>query len=342
MQNAFVKAKDRNFELDQTPFTVSGVNCYFLAYCSQPSCEGALAAAKSMGATVVRSWAFLAVDPYTQGQVAFQYCANGVIQVNEGPNGLERLDALIQAAEAADIRLILPLVDYWTTDLGGMQKYVACLQPGKDVTEFYRNTAIRTAYNQWLTAILTRRNTLTGRLYSEEPAIMAWELTNEARCGIAGGRELLLDWANEISSFVKQRDSNHLLALGDEGFFYKQGSGHMYNGSYGVDWNALLGIDSMDFGSFHFYPQKWNYGLDLSSARRWIQDHATAGAAANKPVMLEEYGVQQGTPDRERIYAAWQQMAQDSGVAGSLVWMLGYRAPDTSGYVDDYVIYGAA
>jgi mannan endo-1,4-beta-mannosidase len=37
--------------------------------------------------------------------------------------GLERLDALIAAAEEADLRLILPLVNYWK-DFGGVPQYL--------------------------------------------------------------------------------------------------------------------------------------------------------------------------------------------------------------------------
>ncbi len=342
MRNAFVKTKDTHFELEQERFAVSGVNCYFLAYCSDASRRGALAAAKTMGANVVRCWGFLQADPYKEGQAAFQYFRDGQVQINDGPNGLARLDDLIQAAEEAEIRLILPLVNYWNNSLGGMATYVKWLAPGADVTEFYRNSLTRAAYQRWLEAILTRRNTVTGRLYSEEPAIMAWELTNEARCGREGGRDLLLDWVAAMSNFVKERDSNHLVALGDEGFFYKKGQGHLYDGRYGVDWNALLAMDSMDFGTFHFYPQKWGCGLDLNTAGRWIRDHVSAAAAVNKPALLEEYGIEAGSSNREQTYAAWQQTVRDSGAAGSLLWMLGYRGPDTGGYVDEYVVYGNA
>lgn len=339
MRKAFVKAKGCQFELDKARFDASGVNCYFLAYCSETSRRKALATAKAMGANVVRCWAFLEAEPYSEGQTAFQYCNKGKVEIHEGPNGLERLDDLICAAEEADLRLILPLVNHWG-DLGGMPLYVRWLRPGCEVTEFYRAGAIRAAYQRWVNALLTRRNSVTGRLYSEEPAIMAWELTNEARCAIAGGRELLLDWVEEMSRFVKERDSNHLLALGDEGFFFRKGRGHLYDGSYGLDWKAVLEMNSMDFGTFHFYPQKWACGLELETARGWIQDHAELAATLNKPALMEEYGVAAELSNREWLYGEWQKMVRDSGAAGSLAWMLGDRSPDTAGYVDEYVLYG--
>ena len=340
----FVKTSGTNFEIDG-PTPVSGTNCYFLAYCSDVSRRAALLQAKSQGANVIRCWAFLAVDHFSADQVAFQYVNQAELIVNDGPNGLERLDALILAAEELDIRLILPLVNHWD-DFGGMPSWVKWLESGSDVTAFYRSQKIKDTYMAWLRAILTRRNTLTGRLYSEEPAIMAWELTNEARCCSPGGQNLLRAWVAEMAAFVKDHDSNHLLALGDEGFFYKSGRGHLYDGTYGVDWEANLAITNIDFGTYHFYPQNWGFGDDLGIAARWIGDHAQVGRKLNKPVLMEEFGLKLDTnhvciePQRSDYYRQWAQIVAQTGTAGCLSWMLGLRADDTISYVDPFVMYG--
>ena len=34
----------------------------------------------------------------------------------------------------------------------------------------------------------------------------------------------ITQWASEISAFIKSIDSNHLVAIGDEGFFNDQGN----------------------------------------------------------------------------------------------------------------------
>jgi mannan endo-1,4-beta-mannosidase len=347
MPTCFVTAKDTQFQLNGAAFPVSGVNCYFLAYCNDGSRRQAMTTAKQMGATVIRTWAFWAVEDFVPGGQAFQYFKDGNIVINDGPNGLERLDALIKAAEDLDVKLILPLINYWEA-LGGMPTYVNWLSPGSDVTEFYRAPALRFAYQTWVNQLLTRRNTITGRSYSDEPAIMAWELTNEARCQISGGRELLLDWINEMSAFVKRLDSKHLLALGDEGFFYKKGSGDLYDGSHGVDWAANLAIPDVDFGTYHFYPQVWGHAHDLNFATRWITDHQTVAAGLNKPAVMEEFGLSldninvKSPADRNQWFGRWMQTVRDTGTAGSLLWMLGLNASDTAGYKDPYVIYEPA
>jgi mannan endo-1,4-beta-mannosidase len=302
---SFVRCRGTRFVVGNRPFPAVGVNCYFLARCSELSRRAAMTVAKQMGANVIRTWAF----PDTN---------------------FEQLDALIQAAEDLDLRLILPLINYWP-DFGGMPACLESLDIKEGVAEFYRSTDARFAYRNWVERVLTR--------YSEEPSIMAWELANEPRCETKGGRNLLLDWAAEMSCFVKQLDANHLLALGDEGFF---------GGSHGVDCEAILALGEIDFGTYHFYPQNWGYAAQLDFADKWIADHIAAGAQANKPVLLEEYGLKVSGPsvrspaERDEWFARWLGSVQEMGGAGDLLWMLGGSEADTAGYRDEYTILTAA
>jgi mannan endo-1,4-beta-mannosidase len=347
MPNRFVGRDGTKFSLDGSAFPVVGVNCYFLAYCADASQRAALAAAKQMGANAIRSWAFL--DAAKAGGSAFQYLENGVITVNEGPDGLQRLDAAIRTADELGLKLILPLVNHWK-DFGGMPMYLQWLGLAGDVKKFYESLDARLAYRNWVKQVLTRRNTLTGRLYSEEPSIMAWELTNEARCD--GDRDILLDWVHEMANYVKQLDGNHLVALGDEGFlnggFFARTKGQLYDGRHGTDFAAILDIPEIDFGGYHFYPQDWGHAQDLEFGdHQWVQDHADVGERAGKPVLMEEYGLKVGdalVPDaaaRNPWFARWLKIVKDSGTAGDLLWMLGGKEPDTSGYKDAFVVYQA-
>ena len=255
MAEQFVSRNQTKFSLAGQDFPVAGVNCYFLAYCADLSRRAAMNTAKQMGANAIRTWAFQDAAA-AGGGVAFQYLDNGVIKIDDGPNGLQRLDAVIQTAEQLGLKLILPLVNHWK-DFGGMPMYLKWLGITGDVSQFYSSLDARHAYRSWLEKILTRRNTITGRRYCDEPSIMAWELTNEARCD--GHRDLLLDWAGEMSSFVKQLDNHHLLALGDEGFI-RQGvlrhhGGELYDGRHGTDFAAILDLPDIDFGGEEANPK---------------------------------------------------------------------------------------
>ncbi len=301
---------------------------------------------RAMGANTVRSWGFLNVDNRGSGAVAFQYLSDDKITVDTGPEGLERLDALIASAEANDIRLILPLVNYWN-DLGGMPLYLKWLGIAGGVEQFYRAPASRTAYRNWVEAVITRRNTRTNRFYFEEPAILAWELANEPRCEVPGGRELLLDWIGEMCGFVKSFDRNHLLGVGDEGYLRRAGTQDpMYDGRHGVDAEAFLNFGEIDFGTIHYYPE--STGKPPGFLTTWLQDLAGSGQRANKPMLLEEFGIKLDTraPDpgvrRNEVYAEWLDAADRSGIAGTMLWMAGGTAPDIVGFRDDYTIYSAS
>ncbi len=346
MPNQFVGKDRTKFTLADSTFPVTGVNCYFLAYCAAESRRAAMLTAKEMGANTIRSWAFM--DAEASGGVAFQYLENGAIQIDDGPNGLERLDGVIQTAEELGLKLILPLVNHWK-DFGGMPMYLKWLGVQGDVKKFYEVLEARLAYRNWVQHVLTRRNSLTGRIYADEPSIMAWELTNEARC--EGDRQMLLDWVGEMANFVKQWDSNHLVALGDEGFFreglFSHKRGELYDGRHGTDFAAILDIPGIDFGGYHFYPQDWGHNHDLEFGNQWVKDHADAGQRVGKPVLMEEYGLKLDNalvPDaaaRNSWFAKWLTAVNETGTAGSLLWMLGGSEPDTIGYKDPYVVYKA-
>jgi mannan endo-1,4-beta-mannosidase len=351
MPNVFVCRDGTKFSLNGSPFPIGGVNCYFLAYCAKASRRAAMTTAKQMGANVIRTWAFADnAGPSTPpgSGVAFQYLENGVIKFDDGPDGLERLDDVIQTAEELGLKLILPLVNHWA-DFGGAPMYLKWLGLDGAVKLFYESLDARLAYRNWVRHVLTRRNSLTGRLYADEPSIMAWELTNEARCD--GRRDILLDWVHEMAGLVKKLDGNHLLALGDEGFFNEHhflhaDKGQLYDGRHGTDFAAILDIPEIDFGGYHFYPQDWGYDKDLDFGNQWVTDHAKVGARAGKPVVMEEYGLKVGditVPDpatRNRWFAQWLKTVNETRTAGSLLWMLGGATADTSGYKDNYVVHG--
>jgi mannan endo-1,4-beta-mannosidase len=260
--------------------------------------------------------------------------------VNTGENGLERLDHLIAGAERAGIRLILPLVNHWP-DFGGMDRYVEWFEAASR-DAFYTDPAIRGAYQSYVEQVLTRINTVTGRPYKDEPSILAWELANEPRCDCSDGGAILIEWVGEMSRWIKQNDPNHLLGVGDEGFF----------GKHGVDCAAYLEVPDIDFGTFHLYPQAWKQRDPLNFGLRWIEQHLAAGRSAGKPMLLEEYGMTVGGPrglsstsEREDIYRAWLRAILEHEGAGDLAWMLASTDDETGELYPDYdrfTFYGDA
>jgi len=103
--------------------------------------------------------------------------------------GLARLDLILAKAAQYGIRLILPLSNWWD-EMGGCQWYVDQVlgksTPPKAKELFFTEPKVREAFADYMYAVLTRVNSLTGVAYREDPAVLAWEL--QVRRGRGGSR----------------------------------------------------------------------------------------------------------------------------------------------------------
>nr|CAN71607.1 hypothetical protein VITISV_015565 [Vitis vinifera]CAN71993.1 hypothetical protein VITISV_023481 [Vitis vinifera] len=89
---------------------------------------------------------------------------------------------------------------------------------------------------------------------------MAWELINEPRCQVDYSGKTLNGWIQEMASFVKSIDSNHLLTVGMEGFYGdSMPEKKAINPGYqvGTDFISNHLIKEIDFSTIHAYPDIW-------------------------------------------------------------------------------------
>ncbi|EGN99844.1 glycoside hydrolase family 5 protein [Serpula lacrymans var. lacrymans S7.3] len=241
------------------------------------------------------------------------------------------------ATTANGLRLIVTLTNNWS-DYGGMDVYVNQLVgQGQPHDYFYTNSACISAFQNYAKTFVTR--------YLNEPTILGWELANEPRCtgstGTTSGSctvATVTNWVKTMSAYIKSVDSNHLVGLGDEGWFNDPSSSdYPYQGGEGIDFVANLAIDTIDFGTFHLYPGSWGETSNSTSwGQEWIINHYTAQANANKPVIMEEFGV---TSDQYNTYSAWYSTVQSSGLSGVLIWQAGSNLSSGQTPNDGYAIY---
>lgn len=309
-------------------FNAVGTNAYWLAQLSSTALiTQAFTEIAEAGTTVVRTWGFN--DVTSASGTYYQLWTNGVPTINTGADGLAKFDIVVAQAKAAGIRLVVPLTNNWT-DYGGMDLYISqLLGSGQAHSNFYTNAQVQAAYKNYVNTFVSR--------YKNEPTIMAWELANEPRCN-ACAASVLSTWASTMSAYIKSIDSNHLVALGDEGFFNEPGNAsYPYQGGEGVDFTANLAISTFDYGTFHLYPISWGVSSGYQAwGVQWIADHVTVQNSANKPVIMEEYGVT--TSDQATVYAAWWSQIETSGLSGDQYWQAGTSASG-SGYNDGYAIF---
>lgn len=190
--------------------------------------------------------------------------------------------------------------------------------------QFYHVPAIKAAFKRYVSAMVTR--------YASSPAIMAWELANEPRCGADSSRNLprspgttcdpstLSSWIDEMSTYIKSLDANHLVTWGGEGGFNmpasdSRRSDSMYAGGDGGDFEHELTLPNVDFGVFHSYPDWWS--KTTAWTEQWIRDHGEAAKKAKKPVVHEEYGWM--TTAKRAEYGLAARLAADNGSRASVV-----------------------
>ncbi|KAJ4465451.1 glycoside hydrolase [Lentinula aciculospora] len=316
----FVKTSGIHFTLNSEPFTVVGANAYWVGLMAYGVADmnTAFHDIAATGASVVRTWGFNEVTT-PDGVAYYQSWSGSTPTVNLGTNGLENFDNVVAAAKANGLRLIVTLTNNWS-DYGGMDVYVnQLLGQGQPHDFFFTNATVIAAYKNYVKTFVTR--------YLNEPGILAWELANEPRClgstSASSGTctiATISTWAEEMSAFIKSIDSNHLVAIGDEGFINDPGNPiFVYQGSspsLGIDFAANLNISTLDFGTFHLYPDSWGEPANPFGTQ-WIEDHATAMVASNKPIVMEEFGI---TNDEVDVYSSWYTAIESSNVAGDLIW----------------------
>ena len=88
-------------------------------------------------------------------------------------------------------------------------------------------------------------------------------------------------------------------------------------------------IDTIDFGTFHLYPDGWNRSVDWGTT--WIVDHINAGKTSNKPVVLEEFGVKS---NKDEVYKLWGDTVVNNDGAGLMSWILTVIGYDGNLYPD--------
>lgn len=253
----------------------------------------ALESVRQMGGTVVRSYVITVRREGADMGDHVHVLAPG--KFNE--EAFHTLDLVLKVANEKQVRVIIPLVDNWKW-MGGVDQYAAFR--GKQGAEFWSDPQLIDDFRQTIRFILNRRNTLTGQLYRDDPAIFAWETGNEI--------DATPEWTREIAAAIKQLDPNHLVVDG--------------RSLHGIPL-ASLDDPNVDVVTTHHYPGP---GKDM------VADIAAAAKAVRgrKPYFVGEFGFI--SPDEtERVLKA----VLDNDVCGALYWSLRYHRREGGFYWHD-------
>jgi len=337
-QDHFADVSGGRFVHNGKPFHVAGVNNHYLTFGSAAEVMRVLDDAVAMQANVVRTFiqpVIGSLDGQTVatiwnwrskaeasnlgvGGVYMLYwdTARGQMGINDGADGLERLDFLLAEARKRDLKLLIAFLDFWAYT-GGAQQMRAWYGSEDKNTFFFADPRTKQNYKDWISHVVNRVNTITGVRYKDDPTVFAWQLMNEPDIRPPSLRD---GWLAEMAAYVKAADQNHLVSSGRANV---------------RDRLAELAIPELDFGVWHGYPRHTN--LTPAQINTLIGEFCEIGRAHGKPVILEEFGLARSNRDQAAAYRTWLDTIHRSpGCAGWLVWRLVSRQDSGKVPADDH------
>ncbi|WP_454886458.1 glycoside hydrolase 5 family protein [Sphingomonas oryzagri] len=241
-----------------------------------------------------------------------------VTPVFRGPGGdydaglLEGLDFALAEIGRRGMTATIYTNNFWEWS-GGMAAYLTYVNGGQFieasdlsrrwtdfpdfVSDFYDNPRALALANDYLRKLVARTNTVTGKRYADDPAILAWQLANEPRpagseAAFAKAYPHYLDWIRSTARLIKSIDPNHLVSAGSEGL-----AGCLQKEACVVDTNSSPDIDYL---TMHIWPQNFGwvkrgqlaetYDAGAANTRKYIDAHVAIARRLNKPVVIEEFG----------------------------------------------------
>lgn len=343
----FIKVTGTHFILEDQPYYFLGTNLWYGCYLGSPGETGdrerlikELDLLKSLGINNLR---ILAASEKSE----IKNSLKPAIQTEPGvldENLLEGLDFLLNEMNERKMHAVIFQNNYWEWS-GGMSQYNAWTN-GEKVADpddpnfgwgefmrlsatFYSNEKANQYFKNFITKIVTRKNTFNNLYYYEDPTIMAWQLANEPRPWGSGEEiENYYLWIDSTAKFIHSIDPNHLVSTGNEGTMGSLKSEEYYLNAHKSKY--------IDYLTFHLWIKNWswydakNYEATFDSAKikavDYINQHIQMAEILNKPITLEEFGIGRDlenhsisstTTARDDYYSTVFSLAYDSASAGA-------------------------
>ena len=192
------------------------------------------------------------------------------------------------------VRLIIPFVDQWSW-WGGVAELAAFR--GKKPEEVWTDPQVIEDFQNIITFVVNRVNTVTGVRYRDDKAILAWETGNELHSPPA--------WTRQIAAHIKSLDSQHLVLDGTH--------------------REVLLPSSLEDSNIDLV-QTHHYEKDPRMMMAHIMESAKM-AKGKKPYFVGEFGFL-GT----EALCAVMDTVRDQKLTGALLWSLRYRSREGGFY----------
>jgi mannan endo-1,4-beta-mannosidase len=316
----FVRVDGQQFVLGGEPYYFVGTNFWYGAYLGSTGKVG-------NRDRLAQELDLLAENGITNLRVLAASESSSLIKsvkpsIQSAPGELDEqlllgLDYLLVEMAKRDMKAVLYLNNFWQWS-GGMTQYLQWAEkrsiPDPDITGdwdayisesagFYRSAKAQSLFLDFVEQIVSRVNNISNIKYQDDPTIMAWELANEPRAGIndlpEDAKQPFINWVASTSHYIKRLDRNHLVTTGSEGTAGTSNDSDLFIEAHRTS--------DIDYLTVHLWPKNWgwlnmheaeqSYPVAIANAKAYLGDHVKYAKLLNKPIVLEEFGVERDSAD---------------------------------------------
>jgi mannan endo-1,4-beta-mannosidase len=354
----FVRRYGTALRLAGEPYLYAGTNMWYAAYLGADAPYGNRARLQreldrllALGVTCVRMLGSSELSPLKNSvRPTFR---DRTSHYNETLLG--GLDFALAELGKRNMKAVIYLANFWEWS-GGFMTYLYWTNGGRYInmndpahpwpefpdmsSGFYGSPKAVGMLDNYVRAVVGRTNRITGKPYSSDRAIQAWQLANEPRPGespdvVKQHMPAYLHWIDHTARLIKSVDRNHMVCTGSEGT-----QGCADSDTCVIDAHSSPAIDYM---TAHIWPQNWSWAdpKDLpgtwptveKNTRAYFARQVAIAERLGKPLLVEEFGFprdngyEPGTPTvyKDKFYALIYELALDSmkargPVAGTHFW----------------------
>lgn len=259
-RQSWIRVTKDGFIRDGKPFRFIGANAVYLTFYDDwdLDIERAIRTAKENNISVLRFY------------------------IDLGWSKDDDFDKLLDIASRYEVYVILTFIDCCCSgDYDSPKKYFEVHAPFCNIT----NKQSIKAFKKLIKQIIERKNSINGRIYRDDPTILAWGIANELEYWRFTESDVH-NWIDEIATYIKTLDNNHLVTIGI----------NMYGIGSDNDSNLykMFNAPPLDFFSFHFYPSPEALNSSNAILRKediyQIEFITKKFLLLGKPVIMGEFG----------------------------------------------------
>lgn len=259
-----------------------------------------LSSIQRLGARATRAFAFSVYSAKDNGVPAHITARR---QYNE--EAFRAFDLLLALCKEYDVRIIVPIIASQSFPVVRGVDEFAALSGNTMPGAFWTDENVKGDFKHFLHFLMNRRNTITGVLYKDDPAILAWQFGNEfdsyapdRKMNGEQWKPIITQWELDMASYLKSLDPNHLLM------------------EAGGDRNVMLENPHIDIMSSHLY-EYWNRLSGAPTELAPLAKKERDATRGKKVLLIDEFGLATVANQTALI-----KTIREEGISGGLLWSI--------------------